>query len=56
MSSWRWGSKFSNLKQVGDFSIFGSESSFSVGVGRGIGLERIKKLKKLPIHFLHISE
>ena len=27
MSSWGWGSKFSILKQVGDFSIFGSKSS-----------------------------
>ena len=26
MSSWGWGSKFSNLQQVGDFSIFGSKS------------------------------
>ena len=27
MSSWGWGTKFSNLQQVGDFSIFGSKSS-----------------------------
>ena len=26
MSSWGWGSKFSNLPQVGDFSFFGSKS------------------------------
>ena len=26
MSSWGWGSTFSNLQQVGDFSIFGSKS------------------------------
>ena len=29
MSSWGWGSKFPNLQQVGDFSIFESKSSFS---------------------------
>ena len=29
------GVKFSNLQQVGDFSIFGSKSSFSGGVGVG---------------------
>ena len=34
MLSWGWGSNFSNLQQVkGDFSIFGSKSSFSAGVG-----------------------
>ena len=38
MSSWGWGSKFSNLQQVGDFSIFGSKSSFSGEVG-GIKFE-----------------
>ena len=27
MSSWGWGSKFSNLQAVSDFSIFGSKSS-----------------------------
>ena len=27
MSSWGWGSKFSNLQAVNDFSIFGSKSS-----------------------------
>ena len=32
MSSWGWGSKFSNLKQVGDFSIFGSKNSHVQGV------------------------
>ena len=32
MSSWGWGSKFSNLQQVGNFSIFGS-NSFSARVG-----------------------
>ena len=32
MSSWGWGSKFSNLQQVGDFSIFGSKSSHVQGV------------------------
>ena len=26
MSSWGWGSKFSNLQQVRDFSIFGFKS------------------------------
>ena len=38
MSSWGWGSKFSNLQHVGDFSIFGSKSSFSGEVG-GIKFE-----------------
>ena len=33
MSSWGSGSKFSNLQQVGDFSIFESKSSFSGGMG-----------------------
>ena len=37
MSSWGWGSKFSNLKQVGDFSIFGSKSSHVQGVILKIG-------------------
>ena len=32
MSSWGWGSKFSNLQQVGDFSFFGSKSSLLPGV------------------------
>ena len=32
MSSWGWGSKFSNLQQVGDFSILGSKSSLVQGV------------------------
>ena len=26
MSSWEWGSKLSNLQQVGDFSILGAKS------------------------------
>ena len=38
MSIWGWGSKFSNLLQLGDFSIFGSKSSFSGQVG-GIKFE-----------------
>ena len=37
MSSWGWGSKFSNLKQVGDFSICGSKSSHLQGVILKIG-------------------
>ena len=32
MSSWGWGSKFSNLQAVSDFSIFGSKSSHVQGV------------------------
>ena len=30
MSSWGWGSKFSNLQQVGDFSFFELKSSLLV--------------------------
>ena len=36
MSSWGWWSNFSNLSQEGDFSIFGSKSSFSEGGGHKI--------------------
>ena len=32
MSSWGWESKFTNLRQVGDFSIFGSKNSQIQGV------------------------
>ena len=32
MSSWGWGLKFSNLQQLGDFSICGSKSSHVHGV------------------------
>ena len=37
MSSWGWGSKFSNLQQVGDFSIFWSKSLHVQGVILKIG-------------------
>ena len=42
MSSWGWGSKFSKLEQVGDFSIFGYKSSHVQGVFLKIILALVK--------------
>ena len=52
MSSWGWGSKFSIFLQVGDFSIFGSNSvTFYFSVGFFFWVSFVIKCCPIPYRF-----